>query len=227
MAFAGDRLVELIHALEDETERMVVLARHSAREFNRDRHDLLNPLTDEGRDLARRLGQAIPAGFHVRGYASPPERCMETAELALAGYQERGGSVGRHRAVEGLGVFYALDQRRMWKAMSKVVEPGGSFGLAGFVSAWGAGEMSSDTMMPADLAAQMVLEVLKGKLRQQGEGPQIDLCVSHDLTIMMLRHQLLGLVPEDWPVEFLDGVVLFEKDGELSLASDTGHRIQV
>ena len=65
--------------------RGVLLMRHSAREFNRDINDLLNPLTDHGRQLAVAMGGALTADIQLRGYASPPERCVETAELLLQG----------------------------------------------------------------------------------------------------------------------------------------------
>ena len=39
--------------------RGVLLVRHSAREFNRDINDLLNPLTDHGRQMAVAMGGAL------------------------------------------------------------------------------------------------------------------------------------------------------------------------
>ena len=42
---------------------------------------------------------------------------METAELVLAGHESGGGNVTRHRPLEALGVFYALDQMKMWQGM--------------------------------------------------------------------------------------------------------------
>ena len=90
----------------------VVLMRHSAREYAPDRHDLDNPLTAQGRAWALAFGEGLPKASTVRGYASPPERCRETAALVLEGHQRGGGAVTRHRPLEALGVFYALDQRK-------------------------------------------------------------------------------------------------------------------
>ena len=57
----GDRVIELIeHMLSQGVRHMSVLMRHSAREFAPDFHELENPLTPEGRDLALRLGKKLP-----------------------------------------------------------------------------------------------------------------------------------------------------------------------
>ena len=49
----GDSTLALVaEVLAEGVEHAVLLMRHSAREFEPGRHDLENPLTDEGRDLA-------------------------------------------------------------------------------------------------------------------------------------------------------------------------------
>ena len=91
----GDATAALVQALYDDgVERAVLLMRHSARTFDRNIHDLLNPLTEHGRNLSRKLGTALPKDLHVRGYASPPERCMETAQIAIDAHTQAGGAGG-------------------------------------------------------------------------------------------------------------------------------------
>ena len=81
----GETTVELIEQLTNEgVEHIVLLMRHSAREYASGKHDLLNPLTDEGRGLARDMGERLPKGLVVRGYTSPAERCVETAGLIMS-----------------------------------------------------------------------------------------------------------------------------------------------
>ena len=197
-------------------ERAVLLMRHSAREFNRDIHDLLNPLTDHGRELAVEFGRNLPKQVHVKGYASPPERCMETAQLAIGAHVDEGGQGGRTRPVEGLGVFYCLDQIKMWKGLSE------SDGLATYVGRWISGDVPADAMMPSDVAVAMILNVMHGKLKAPGAHRQLDLCVSHDMTVYTVRHQL-GLESVDGPqVDFLDGLILYAKGDDLLLASHHG-----
>jgi hypothetical protein len=201
--------------------RAVLLMRHSAREFNRDIHDLLNPLTDHGRDLCTNLGQALPKDLYVKGYASPAERCVETAQIVIDAHVRAGGEGGRTRPVEGLGVFYCVDQMKMWKVMSE------ADGLADYVGRWIGGEVPRDAMIPAEIAARTVLDVMYGKLIAAGSQRQLDLCVSHDMTLYTVRHQL-GLEPVTGPdVEFLDGLILYSKGDDLLLASHHGGLVKI
>ncbi len=202
---------------------MVLLMRHSAREFNRDVHDLVNPLTEEGRAMAHRLGEQLPKTLTVRGYASPPERCMETAALILAAHTAFGGRSLRCRAVEALGVFYALDQAKMWMAMNA------AGGLSDYVLLWADGGVPVDAMMPASVAADMVLRTLYGKLANPPGDPALDVCVSHDMTLYLMKHQLLAQSPATERVDFLDAVALYREPdtAQLMLASDPARRCAV
>lgn len=213
----GEATLDLLQrVLARGVDHCVVLMRHSAREFAPDRHDLENPLTAEGRTLARDLGERLPKSLMVRAYASPPERCMETAALILEGHRREGGAVTRHRPLEALGVFYALDQMKMWKAMDACG------GLVPFVESWIGGAAPADAMMPAELAARLVLTVMAAKLDQRLAEHQLDLCVSHDMTLYLLRDVLLGEPPSGPAVGFLDALVLYREDGRLWMTSHHG-----
>jgi hypothetical protein len=218
----GQGTAELVRRVFDEgADRAVLLMRHSAREFNRDIHDLLNPLTEHGRALCVNLGRELPKDVHVKGYASPPERCMETARIVIDAHVEHGGEGGRTRPVEGLGVFYSLDQMKMWKGLRE------SDGLADYVGRWFAGELPRDAMMPPNVAVDMIVEVLASKLLAPGADRQLDLCVSHDMTVYTVRHHV-GLEPVTGPeVEFLDGLILYTNGDDLRLASHHGGEVVI
>ena len=256
----GDGTVAMIEEVfAGGAECAVALLRHSARTFEPGLHDLQNQLTDEGRALCRRFGQALPKELTLRGYASPAERCLETAQLILEARRHGGGDVTRHRPVEALGVFYVLDQMKMWRGMEQA---GGS---TAYLQNWFDGQAPADVMMPPGLAARLVLQVMveKGALSRGARGgtprtnslsrgarggtprmsslsggaqegtprtkpeaaagrPQLDLCVSHDMTLYLLRDQLLG-EPVDGPaVEFLDGLIAWRERGSLWLKSLQG-----
>lgn len=222
MATYGDETVRLIESAFGAGARHVgLLMRHSAREFVPGRHDLENPLTDEGRALAERMGASLPKDLLVRGYASPAERCVETAALVLRGHESGGGRVARHRPVEGLGVFYVLDQMRMFRAMQAAQ------GQVGFLERWFEGGVPPDVMMPADLAAKCVARVVAEKLRQPIAAPQLDVCVSHDITLYLVRDRLLGREPASAEVRFLDGLVFYDDDEGTWLASADGARARI
>jgi broad specificity phosphatase PhoE len=200
---------------------MTLLARHSVREFNRDIHDLLNPLTDEGRQHSRLFGNALPKQLSVRGYASPPERCMETARLAIEAHGIAGGKGGSTRPVESLGVFYALDQIKMWKALQAAE------GLGGFITRWAAGDVPSDAMIPADDAARLIVRSSLARLRSGADVDHLDLCVTHDMTILLLRDRLLGEAAARHSVNFLDALALWEADGRVFMQSTIGKPVDI
>ncbi len=221
-AFYGEGSVNLVRRLhESGMGRIALLIRHSAREFNRDVHDLVNPLTDEGRHHCRLFGAALPKQLSVRGYASPPERCMETAKIAIQSHAEAGGTGNKTRPVESLGVFYALDQIKMWKAL------GGSNGLGGFVTRWAAGDVPTDAMIPADDAAQLIARSTLARLRSGSETNHLDLCVTHDMTILMMRDRLLGEAAAEHSVEFLEALALYEDQGRVWMQSTVGGAVDI
>ena len=210
----GDATLEQVEAMADDgCNHMVLLMRHSAREFNAAVHDLENRLTDEGRELSRRLGRKLPKAYTLRGYASPAERCVDTAQLCLDGHAAEGGSVTRVRPVEGLGVFYVLDQMKMYRVMRDIGT------LQQFVSAWSESTIPEDALIPAQNAAQILMRVVTEKLNQPVAEKQIDVCVSHDLSLYLVRDRLLRESPEQGPVEFLDALVAFRRDDRVWLQS--------
>lgn len=217
MSDYGESTIDLLHRVLDAgVEHAVLIMRHSAREFAPGRHDLENPLTEEGRRLARELGGRLPKNLTLRGYASPPERCMETASLVLEGHAARGGQATRHRPLEALSVFYALDQMKMWKGMQQ------AGGLVPYLQRWISGQVPGDTMMPADIAAGLILRVLADKLDAPVARRQLDVCVSHDMTLYLLRDSLLQEAVHGPEVAFLDGLVLYRRDGVVWMTSHHG-----
>ena len=208
-------------AVDNGMDRGVLLMRHSARTFHKEIHDLENKLTEHGRMLCAELGELLPKSLYLRGYASPPDRCMETAELMLSAHAAAGGTIGRTRPVEALGVFYALDQQKMWKGMSL------ADGLADYVSQWFAGKVPADAMMPAETAVSLLIRVLLAKLKEAQQTPSLDICVTHDMSVFTLRHGV-GLEPVDGPtVEFLDGLLLFERDQRFWIRSHHGGEVEI
>lgn len=214
----GDATVELLERLRDRGPRhFALLMRHSARTFEPGLHDLENQLTAAGRDLALSLGRRLPRDAVLRGYASPPARCMETAELVLEGHRQAGGNATRHRPLEALGVFYALDQMKMWQTLQA------AGGLAPFVAAWVRGELPPDALMPAALAARLLQGVLADKLDRRLGDDQIDLCVTHDMTLYLMRQVLLDEPASGPAVGFLDALAFYRDDhGALWVCSQHG-----
>jgi broad specificity phosphatase PhoE len=215
----GDSALALVaEVVAEGVEHAVLLMRHSAREFEPGRHDLENPLTDQGRDLARRMGARLDKRLCLRGYASPAQRCIETSALILEGHRDGGGPTTRHRPIEALGVFYVLDQMKMYKAMME------ADGQLEFLERWYRGELARDVMIPANVAARLAARVAAEKLRQPLGGPQLDVCVSHDMTVYLIRDQLLGeRSAELGEVRFLDALIMYNEGERTILRSHLGN----
>ena len=207
----GGRTLELLAALTERgVNRATLVMRHGAREYVPGRHDLENPLTDLGRAHAEDFGRRLDPRWRVRVYASPVQRCLDTGTLLLAGHLETGGeSLGSVRAMEALGIFYSLDQMRMFKAMQV------AGGLEPFVDAWASGALGRDVVMPTFDAARALTDLLAARLGERREAVALDVCVSHDITLYLLRDRLLGLDRSHDTVRYLDGVALWEEDGVL------------
>jgi hypothetical protein len=235
----GDRVVALIELLLSQGVRhMSVLIRHSARTFDPGSHELENPLTPEGRELALRLGKKLPKRMVVRGYASPVRRCMETVELVLAGHRSGGGESLEHRPMEALGPFFVLDGAEAVKGLqgagalqsesgSLVADgPHAAAVVGSFVQEWVEGKVSRDILIPADTAAGIVFSVLQEKYSHPPADCHLDVCVSHDMTVLLLMDRLLGQLAGEHVVEYLDGLVAFERDGDHWLQSVHGPAVR-
>lgn len=236
-------MLQLLRELQQRgVTNTLLLIRHGAREFAPGKHDLENPLTDAGRAAAQAFGAAMPGGFAVRAYASPVTRCTDTAQLALAGYAAQGGNTTRVRPMEGLGVFYALDQMKMYRIMQA------AGGLAGLLDEWIGGRVGADVMLDAGGCARALARLLQEKLlleklvqeklqqeKSSDEVPadaktmatslhhRLQLLVTHDMTLGLVRHQLLGQsMAKVGPVDFLEGVAVYEHSGEVWMQSPHG-----
>jgi hypothetical protein len=220
----SEESLALLRGLQERgVTRSVVLMRHSARQFDPSLHDLENPLTERGRRIAAGFGQSLDSNTRIRAYASPPARCVETANLIREQHAGRGGEGRPVRVVEGLGVFYILDQIRMWKGMTQ--DQGG---MAGYMQRWFDGECGPDELMPPGLAAVVVLRIMFGKLMQQSDQPAMDICISHDTTLLLVREKLLNLpLREHGAVDFLDSIVLYQDSEKFFLTSRWGGPVEV
>jgi broad specificity phosphatase PhoE len=215
-----ETLLLIDDVLAKDIGHIVLIMRHSAREFAPDKHDLLNPLTDEGRELALDMGERLPKSLLLRGYASPAERCVETAELILQGHERGGGRITRSRPAEALGVFYILDQMRMYKAMQA------AGGQAPLLEEWFRGNVADDILIPADLAARLVAVFAARKLEGGSPEPRLDVLVSHDMTLYTLKDRLLRQpASEHGGVNFLDGLAVYNLEGRLWIQSHHGEAV--
>lgn len=175
--------------------------RHAARHPIKDpREPLLAELTDAGHRDAEAFGASIQGFDRVRLFHSPVKRCQQTAESVAAGASRARLAVELLGAQPELGVAYILDQ----------VETGRMSGKHGehFVRLWFTDQIPEELILRAPDIARRKLAYLRARLSEPAHGGRrLDLHISHDWNVLILRELLLGVRHEErgWAA-FLDGV---------------------
>lgn len=201
-AMDGQALLEALSTLPRGMPAAALL-RHAARHPIVDStQPTLAEITPAGAEAAEKMGRQLNGYSEVRIFHSPVKRCQQTAEALARGAQAAGLRLGCVRPEPALGVDYILD----------LVKAGQLTDLHGerFVRLWLQGEIPEGVVEPAPMLARNKLAFLSATLRETGAAPgRLDLHVTHDWNILVLRELTLGLRHEDlgW-MSFLDGLAL-------------------
>lgn len=199
----GEALLATLRNESVSGHPVAAVLRHAARHAITDpAHPELAVLTDEGHAAAEAFGAALGDFARVRLFFSPVRRCQQTAEGIARGVRRTGAVAEIHGTHEALGIGYTRDRD----------EFGRLFELHGehFVRLWCGGELPATVIDPAERCARDILAHIRERLAEVASTPRaLDLHVSHDINIMAVREQFVGLRHEDvgW-LNFLDGVAL-------------------
>ncbi|MBI0582939.1 MAG: histidine phosphatase family protein [Methanomassiliicoccus sp.] len=188
-----------LHNLEGKGPAALIV-RHAERHPVRSIHDSLAiGLTEKGKEDAVRFGESIAGPTEVRLYHSPAVRCRETAMGIAEGLRSNGLRVIGTEERRSLCAPYLKDER--------VLIDADRLGHA-FMRAWFEGRFDPRWLLPTPEAADMVLSPMISGLDSISENG-LEIHVSHDWEIVLLREELLGVRYEDagW-VEYLDGLAL-------------------
>lgn len=205
----GFELLETLHAMPAGQPAAAFL-RHAERHPIEDVGDPTKAeLTDAGHQAAESFGARIRGFDCVRLFHSPVKRCRQTAEAIARGVRSRGGAAELAGPEDALGIDYILD----------VKEAGRLTLLHGdhFVRLWFTGKIAPGVIDRAEKIAAMKLGHVAERLRQPcPQGRRLDLHVSHDWNILVLRELLVGVRHEDagW-LDYLDGVAFAPVAGGL------------
>jgi len=194
---------ELLETFEGLTAAPAVAAvmRHTAR------HPIANPkeptlaeITPEGAEAAEEFGSCLTGFDRLRLFHSPVKRCGQTAACIAEGATSAGLKVELIGPRDEIGVEFILDQP----------EAGRLTLLHGdnFVRLWVEGKIPATVVRPAHDVAMTHAGFAAARLRDPMDGGRrLDLHISHDWNIIVLREILLGIRHEDtgW-LTFLDGV---------------------
>lgn len=198
---SGQELLHTIHSLPP-ADAVAAMLRHAARYPIADPTDPTQAeLTPEGAQSAVAFGTRIRGFGQVRLFHSPVKRCRQTAECIARGAGAAGLAVDLVGAQEELGIDYIFDLPEAGRLTAQHGEH--------LVRLWFSGQVAPTVLRPARAIATDKLGYLAARLREPvTHGRRLDLHISHDWNILILRELMLGVRHEDtgW-LEFLDGVV--------------------
>lgn len=196
----GHELLATIAGLQTAPAVAAVM-RHAAR------HPIANPaepalaeITADGAKAATDFGARLTGFERVRLFHSPVKRCGQTAECIAQGAASAGLAVELAGAREELGIDYILD---LTEAGRLTLQYGDTF-----VRRWVERTVPENVVRPAQTVASRQTDFVAARLREPaGDGRRLDLHVSHDWNIILLRELLLQIRFEEagW-LTFLDGV---------------------
>ncbi len=194
--------------------RMSLMIRHSKRDYHEDVH--MEPfmcLTDAGKDMAFKLGMALPENMSVKFFSSHIGRCIETAYLIDKGFVSKAGGVTEHNRVsKSVAPFYVRDIARVVDIVKKM-------DVSSFIRLWIQGGISEDILMNAKEASERMFRYLTCGLLESDKNTLL-VSVSHDWNVYLLKEFGLNLPHETYgKIEYLEGVVLYEKDGGIFIAN--------
>ena len=186
--------------------RVAAVMRHAARHPIADpQQPQLAELTAEGCAAAVAFGEQLGDFSRLRLWHSPVNRCAHTAQCIGEGATRAGVQVELRGAHDALGIDYIRD---LAEAGRLTVQHGEHF-----VRLWFEGRVPPQVIDPVPQLAAMKLAFLRERLAEPAAEPgTLDLHVSHDWNIILLREYFVGVRHEDagW-LTFLDGVA-FRRD---------------
>jgi hypothetical protein len=199
---ARDYGTELLEAIRKAKRPTAVFMRHAPRPPVVDLAQSPSvELTALGREAAEAFGAELAGLCAVRIFHSPILRCAQTAAHIALGTRAAGVATEVLGARPELGASYLVDA-------GEVIRLGNALGRA-FVRQWFAGEIGEAVIRPA---AAVLAEYLGYLARELGDGTasdRVDLHVTHDWNVLLLREGTLGLRHEEagW-IDYLDGLLV-------------------
>lgn len=192
-----------------ESSKIILVLRHSHRDNPKENEKLIDlKLTPQGHQIAKIFGQNLPCSRTVRLFHSIVERCKETAEDILEGFE----SVGGKGTLNGIltPLFQAGTPPKFFLNIFKNESP------LEFMYRWAVGFYSPEKITPFQLYCQNAAKHIWKGIKNAQEGG-IDIHITHDLFLIALRYGWFALPPDaDW-VPFLGGVAFVLNENEIEL----------
>jgi hypothetical protein len=205
----GDHIISTLERLNLPC-RAAIMIRHSERPHIASavgNHDVA--LTPAGIEAAARLGHTLSSRYkHIRLFHSPVLRCAQTAQSICEGAGPAGASATVHGPRNCLGGSYLLDPTA---ALPLADELGSKF-----VRTWFSGGLPPAIIKSLAESLAEHTEYILAELGAPQAPASIDVHVTHDWNLMVLREGIFGIRYEEvgWP-DYLDGIVFHEAEGRI------------
>lgn len=211
----GIETIEVINQLVNQgVRKLSVLVRHSARHYDQ-KHMEREPfmwLTEEGKTAAYNFGTQLPLRLKARFFSSVIGRCIETAYSIDKGFINQKGETVSNIIEQEFSPFFVKDPYKVFELTEKL-------GTETFFRNWFDGKVSTELMdNPRQTAKKMINRLIENQQSQTESG--IDIAVSHDWNLYLIKEFYLKLKPDDvTTVNYLEGAVLYFKQDKCYITS--------
>ena len=209
---------QIISAIQNfpENSKIILVVRHSHVKPRRLK-DLDYKLTPIGREIARKFGEKLPIDRPIRLFHSSLDRCRETAEKILAGFEDIGGKgelKGEFSPLYDIGITpeFMLNEFKTYNPSQ-------------FFYRWMAGLYPPDKITPLQEYCQNAANLIWNKLDSAPERG-IDIHISHDLHVLALRLGWFGFPLQEKWISYIGGLALVFNEGHI-LVSDIDRSISI
>ncbi len=189
------RINKIIEKIENKGgSKLIVILRHSDREEISDAKKSFDvPLTDQGKAIARILGNELSKINSYRLYHSDVPRCRNTAKSIAEGIEASQGSVTILGERDYLGGFFIKDFNSVLGLANQVT------GLE-FMLKWFAGEIEESEIIPFNKATNYLLSSLLNE-SNENERSEVDIYITHDWNMMLLLYKIFNFQESKlrWP----------------------------
>lgn len=170
-------------------------------------------LTPEGREQARKLGRRIGERKRIRLFASPVQRCVDTASLIAEGANSD-PEVTISTMLGRPGTF-VIDETAVDERLAVM-------GLNKFAVEWAHGRIPAKVMAPIPQGTQALMDWVQGNMRSNDD--RLDIYVGHDLFLTPVLVNYLGYdIASQGLLSFLDGFTV-TMEGSRTVLSYGGKR---
>lgn len=166
-------------------------------------------LTENGKQIAKQLGEKLSALSPVTFFFSPVDRCRQTAECMISGIISSNGTAELAGMDLMLGAPYLIGD---WKFVAEAVT---KHGQEKFIRSWFNGEVPEDILLPLDKAAEKQLKYLILQLESIHSN---SISITHDWNIVLLKEYYFGIKHEQSGMpEYLEGMFAYTDNDKIHL----------